>query len=106
MAIPEIELIYDRDCPNVPETRALIARVLNDLRLPTKWREWDRADPASPAYARQCGSPTVLVNGRDVAGGLSPDASCCRVYVEGTGRNRGVPPGEAITAALAAAGAP
>jgi hypothetical protein len=102
MAIPVVELIFDQDCPNVPATRATLSHALSSLALPARWYEWDRADPASPDYARQYGSPTVLVNGRDVAGEAPSHAPCCRVYTDVAGRNRGVPPLELIVAALSA----
>jgi len=36
---------------------------------PAVWTEWSSDDPACPQYARNLGSPTVLVNGEDVAPG-------------------------------------
>ena len=99
-----IEMIYDLDCPNVAETRAQLLRAFARVGLPARWREWDRSDPTSPDYVRAYGSPTVLVNGEDVAGeppaGGSP---CCRVYADGSGKLRGTPTVEQIAAALEAA---
>ncbi len=96
-----IELIIDRDCPNVVDARAALRRALAELELPLEWQEWDRESPDAPAHARNYGSPTVLVDGRDVAGdNTEGDANCCRVYAQADGRFRGAPPADLIRAAL------
>ena len=96
-----IELIIDRDCPNVVDARAELRRALAELELPLEWQEWDRESPDAPAHARNYGSPTVLVDGRDVAGdNTEGDGNCCRVYVQADGRFRGAPSADMIRAAL------
>ena len=97
---PRVELIVDKDCPNVPEARVQLGRALAGLGLLAKWDEWDRESPAAPEHVRHYGSPTILVDGRDVAGdGTTAAANCCRVYQTDDGI-RGVPSVEMITAAL------
>ncbi len=99
-----VELIYDRECPNVARARAHLLRAFAEGNTPVSWIEWERSDPASPPYARGYGSPTVLVDGADVAGAEpSEEVSCCRLYPGGSGGMEGVPPVEAIAAALRAA---
>ncbi len=96
-----IELIIDRDCPNVVDARAALRRALAELELPLEWQEWDRESPDAPAHARNYGSPTVLVNGRDVAGdNTEGDANCCRVYMQNDDGFRGAPSADMIRAAL------
>ena len=96
-----VELITDPDCPHVEAARTQLRRALAALDLPAEWQEWDRARPDAPAHALRYGSPTVLVNGRDVAGdGTEADANCCRVYPSADGGVQGTPSVEAITAAL------
>jgi hypothetical protein len=95
-AEPTVELIYDKDCPNVPLARENILRAFRQTNSAPKWKEWNRADPVAPAYARTSGSPTVLVNGRDVAGNSANDANCCRLYAGGIG----APPAAMIALAL------
>lgn len=98
----KIELIYDIDCPNESLARVRIQETLK-ARL-HQWHEWERSDPKSPAYARRYGSPTILVNGKDV-GGLPPaDAPCCRLYSTGGGRKEGAPSVAMIQNAFAATG--
>lgn len=99
--VKTVELIIDRGCPNVEVARAELRRALSDLELPLQWQEWDRESAEAPTYAREYGSPTVLVDGRDVVGeGTEADANCCRVYVGRDGRIRGAPSAEEIRDAL------
>lgn len=101
MKAPRIDLVYFAGCPHVEAARAALREALGDVPGVASWREWDRDDPRTPAAFRVHGSPTVLVDGRDVAP-VVEDAGCCRVYAgrEGFG---GAPSPEAIRAALHAA---
>jgi hypothetical protein len=65
---PTIELIYFEGCPNVERARTNIGEALVALDLTAEWQEWEQGDPGVPEYVKQHGSPTVLVNGRDVTG--------------------------------------
>jgi mercuric ion transport protein len=97
---PRIELITDKDCPNVQAARDQLEHALEGAGFPTEWDEWDRENPNAPERVRSYGSPTVLVDGRDVAGeGSEADANCCRVYQTKEGV-RGVPSVEMIVVAL------
>jgi hypothetical protein len=85
-----IELLYDRDCPNVARTRENLAAALTQVGLPQDWQELRSDQPHFPDGYRSYGSPAVLVDGRDVAG-LEPDTggSCCRLYqANGPSRER------------------
>lgn len=101
-----VELIYDKDCPNVAETRHNLLHAFAAVGLPPRWTERETSSPETPSHLRGFGSPTMLVNGRDVAGAEPADASSCRVYEVGSGRRGGVPPADMIARALAAADAP
>ena len=98
-----VELLYDKDCPNVAEARANLHRALTEAGLPPSWTE--RELSADPSPLGVLGSPAVLVNGCDVAGADPGDAASCRVY-EVAGRRSGAPPAEVITRVLRAAQAP
>lgn len=96
-----VELIYDLNCPNVQGARRVLLQAFADLNITPKWTEWDRKSPESPPYTRFYGSPTILVNGQDVAGTRPvEEADCCRVYAHGPGGLRRVPAGSSIVAAL------
>ena len=97
----DIELIYSGDCPNVDAARTNLKSALLSLGLESKWKEWDRQAPSAPSYAKTFGSPTILVNGQDVAQGELNEADCCRLYAsDSTGSTVGTPPSSMIKAAI------
>jgi hypothetical protein len=86
----QIELVYDPDCPNVDRARDILATACRGADVPAVWSEWNSEDAECPAHARNLGSPTILVNGEDVAPGPHPWAPRepgagprCRVYRDG-----------------------
>lgn len=99
--MPRVELIYDRDCPNIEQARKALIEGFQQAQCQPAWTEWDRKSPASPAHARHYASPTILVNGREVTGtraGAAADA--CSIYDHGCGKLSGAPPVPSIVAAL------
>lgn len=87
------ELIYFRDCLHVDRARSNLHAALTDSGIHDPVHEWDRDDPAAPAYVRGYASPTVLVNGRDVSDDpISSGAPSCRLA--------GAPTAEAIRRAI------
>ena len=99
--MPTVELIYDPDCPNAEKARQQLLRALAKVGLKWDTQEWNRAAPESPDYVQQYGSPTILVNKKDVAGSESISGDkACRVYQNDKGQLSGVPPIEMITSAL------
>ena len=97
-----VELIYDADCPNVAESRANLLQAFAAVRLEAEWTEWERSSPSIPAYVAGFGSPTVLVEGFDVAGDNPREhISCCRLYASVEGRYSGVPSVELLKTSFA-----
>lgn len=96
-----VELIYSQECPNVSIARERLLRAFSAVGMTPHWQEWDRNDSATPAHARAYGSPTILVNGRDVAGidPSSDSADACRVYAS-SGTFDGAPAIDSIANAL------
>jgi hypothetical protein len=94
------ELIYDEGCPNVAAARTQLLRAFGLAKLTPRWQEWERSAKANPDYARAYGSPTVLVNGRDVAISEPAAGSHCRIYQDHQGRLHGVPTVQDIARAL------
>jgi len=88
-----VELLSDHDCPNAEAARTALREAFQSRKLAAEWSE-------ASARGRGYGSPTVLVDGRDVAGALPSDAPACRVYSHAGGRFSGAPPVELIAAAL------
>ena len=96
-----VELIYDHDCPNAGSARERLMRAFEAVGVAPRWSEWERSDPASPAHVRSYGSPTILVDGKDVAGGdPTDDISCCRLYADPDGGFQGAPSIQMIESAL------
>lgn len=95
------ELIYDADCPNVAQARSVLIKAFASTGVSARWREWKRGASDSPEYARRYGSPTILVDGKDVAG-TAPDMvdPACRVYRDGNGNLSRTPSLEAVCSAL------
>src|SRR6266404_7745868 len=77
-----VEFIYDADCPNVAAARSLLIHAFTKTGASARWREWERSASDTPDYAKNYGSPTILVDGKDVTG-LTQEARAanCRVYV-------------------------
>lgn len=101
-----IELVYDEGCPNVDKARAVLTRALQEAGMPTVWTEWCTDDPSCPPHLDNLGSPTLLVNGKDVAPGPHPwaprqkgDGPRCRVYRD-EGRITAAPPADAVLHAI------
>ncbi len=107
MTQTDVILIHDPECPNVVEARSNLRSALEARGKPPRWREFDRNAANTPAEWRAFGSPTILINGRDVAGvGASAGGNSCRVYYSRDGRLTGVPSVEQIAAGLPRATAP
>ncbi|MBI1215482.1 MAG: hypothetical protein GC185_06665 [Alphaproteobacteria bacterium] len=78
------ELIYFEGCPNAAFARENLRKAL-DAGDGAEWTEWEQSDENAPDYVRQYGSPTILVDGKDIAGGPSDccAAHSCRLYEGG-----------------------
>ena len=94
-----VELVYDDACPNVALARSNLLAAFELAGVAPKWSEHRIGDPNAPADTRGYGSPTILVDGADVAGSKAGSDDCCRIYTtaESTGKAPGV---ELIAAAL------
>ena len=104
--------MYDTGCPNTEGARELLSRVLQEVGVPAVWTEWCTDDPRCPEDRRRMGSPTILVNGKDVAPGPHPwaasgpgDGPMCRVYRDGDTVS-GLPPRDRVLAAVSRAVGP
>jgi hypothetical protein len=96
-----VELIYDTDCPNVQRARKALLGGFNLAGLRPSWTEWDRKSSDSPGYARRYGSPTILVDGRDIGGSTPGDGGAsCRLYHNGSGAFGGAPSAEQVAEVL------
>lgn len=97
--MPTVEFIYDQDCPNIESARGNLVKALSQTNLSPNWTEWDRNSSDSPLYAKGFGSPTILINGIDIADEKPQGGNNCRIYSL-NGFNSGVPPVSLIVSAL------
>lgn len=100
---PHVELVFDPTCPNVEKARAAIRAALLAVGASAEWTEWEREAEQTPPSLRAFGSPTVLVNGADVAGGddaARAAANSCRVYLDECGCLCGAPSAQQIVSAI------
>ena len=97
----KIELIYEKTCPNVDAARDQLKSALAQAGLEPAWLEWEVSDPKAPQYARIHGSPTILIDERDVSGAHPGDCrDNCRVYTDDKGALQTVPSIDKIVSAL------
>jgi hypothetical protein len=97
-----IELRYWDGCPSHPEALRLLRDVLRERGLDV---EVDLREVATHAEAERLGfpgSPTILVDGRDVDpdGAANPPALNCRIYHLPDGKVSPIPTREQLEAAL------
>ncbi len=77
---PSIELIFFEGCPNVDQARDNLRSALESVDAHMTWTEWDLRSDSTPEGLRSYGSPTVLIDGRDVTGdSAGTGALACRV---------------------------
>ncbi len=80
MSKRRVELIYFEGCPNVSLARDNLRTALVAAGREWTWTKWDLLADSTPEHLRRYGSPTVLVDGRDVTGGDAGGAARpCRV---------------------------
>jgi mercuric ion transport protein len=94
----KIELVYFEGCPNAGAARENLRKACGELSVKAEWQEWDQNSDSVPDHVKPFGSPSILVNGKDIAGG--PGECCaeksCRLYEGG----QNAPAVETIKAAL------
>ncbi len=74
-----VELICYQGCPNANVARANLRAALVAAGRAVIWMQWDLLADWTPEHLRRHGSPTVLVDGRDVMGGDAGGAAmACR----------------------------
>jgi len=82
-----IELIYFDGCPNEDAARKNIKNICKKSEQSIEFKEWEQSNEDLPEYAKGYGSPTVLVNGKDIVG--EEPNGCehggCRIYSGMTG---------------------
>ena len=96
--MPQIELVYFEGCALLSEAREELRAALLAADLTAEWTEWDLTSEGTPDRILGYASPTVLVNGVDVADGNREAGLRCAVA--------GAPTAEVILRALSRSDAP
>src|SRR5436305_1335841 len=68
---------------NTMRTPSAASRAFVAEKVDVAVEEIDVEDTAAPTWARGWGSPTILVDGQDVAGQQPSESSACRLYAGG-----------------------
>ena len=89
MNAPQIDLVYFEGCPNAIKARENLRAAVQALGSDLTWSEWDLMADGTPEQFRRHGSPTVLIDGRDVTGeGHEAVAMACRAVCNGSPSKR------------------
>ena len=100
----KVEVLYVAECPSHPAAVKLVKDVLATEGVAAEIQEVLVRDAGMADELRFSGSPTIRVNGRDVAGESQKGQSfalSCRLYPES--KQIGLPPAEVIHRAVLAA---
>jgi hypothetical protein len=92
----QIDLVYFEGCPHADAARQRLREVLASLGSSAEWTEWDTQEAATPSHLRGYSSPSILVNGIDVARQEPTSGAACAL--------EGGPSVETLRGALMAAG--
>jgi hypothetical protein len=96
-----IELIYEKTCPNIQLAREHLKKALKLLGFKAKWQEWEITDPDCPTYAHGLGSPSIMINGKDVSDMITKgDDFSCRLYADEQGKACGAPSVKSLIKAI------
>jgi len=104
--MPNVEFIYEQTCPFVRDARRRLIEGFRQVGLTPRWSEWEVSDPDAPEHVRGLGSPTIMIDGRDISGSPREETeNCCRIYTLND-EPRGVPPLEMVVDALRSSDVP
>jgi len=99
-----IEVLFVPGCPHAAPTVSRLRELLRSMKVSASIVEVEVADAATAAALGFAGSPTVRINGQDVAGEprhLRVPALACRLY--SSGPDAGIPPLHLLRHAVLAA---
>jgi Domain of unknown function (DUF2703) len=100
----KVEVLYVAECPSYPGALKLVREVLAAQGIVAEIQEVLVSDKSMANKLQFSGSPTIRVNGRDVAGEAKEQQSfglSCRLYAGS--KQGGLPPAEMIRKAVVAA---
>jgi hypothetical protein len=99
----KVEILYVADCPSQPAAVALVKDVLAAQGVEAEVTEVLVSDERAAQALRFPGSPTIRINGRDVAEPPATEAYGLRCRLYPGSLRIGLPPSELVRLAVAAA---
>lgn len=79
----KIQLLYFDGCPNLERARVVLRDAMIAEHIDQAIEELDLESPTAPESVRGWGSPTILIDGKDVTGAHRTAGSSCRLYANG-----------------------
>jgi len=73
------QLVTFPGCPNIDAAREVLTKALEEAGLPVAIEDIDATSDDCPEELRAWGSPTILIDGRDVGGEAGPMGTSCRI---------------------------
>src|SRR5688500_2102720 len=80
VSLRRVELLYFPGCPHVQAARVQLTRAMLRVGLSPQWVEHDVTAHHAPRHTQGHGSPTILIDGRDVCGASPVAGTACRFY--------------------------
>lgn len=77
--IKRVELVFFEGCPHADAARVRLREAMTAAGLDPKWDEWDTGRDTTPDTYRRYGSPTILLDGRDIGDGAEGSGMGCVV---------------------------
>lgn len=97
----KVELLYFKGCPHISMARKNLNDAFAEAGIAPQWDEIDLNEPNTPKELMGYGSPTILVDGKDVTGRAPGGESLsCRTYYTAKGEITGAPDVEIIVKAI------
>ena len=78
--MPSVQLVFFSGCPHIEAARRQLINAFTAAGLDPGWTEHDVNHPDTPIELRGFGSPSILVDGRDVMGATPGEGAACRLY--------------------------
>ncbi len=77
-----VEFLAFEGCPLAPKALHQLEQAVERIKkqLTVSIRQVDLMHPDTTESVQRWGSPTILLNGRDISGAEPGDANCCRIY--------------------------
>ena len=77
----KVALLYFKGCPNISMARKNLNEAFAKAEIPVRWDEIDLNEPNTPKELKGYGSPTILVDGKDVTGIVAGEKALAAAHI-------------------------